>query len=60
MDDWELRDRANKDKATAIRLDSMGLKAMAIEYYQRAYNDLFNLARIYDGIFHETRIWIES
>jgi hypothetical protein len=38
---------ASKNAAIAIRFDSQGSKAMAIEYYQRAIDDLLTIARLY-------------
>lgn len=38
---------ASKNAATAIRFDSQGSKALAIEYYQSAIDDLLAIARLY-------------
>ena len=40
-------------------MDSTGLKVMAIEYYQRACDDIIRLTRIYDGNFKATRTWMD-
>jgi hypothetical protein len=37
----------SENAAIAIRFDSQGSKAMAIEYYQRAIDDLLTIARLY-------------
>lgn len=59
MNGRDLHNSANRNVATAIGLDSTGLKAMAIEYYQRACDDIIRLTRIYDGNFEATRIWMD-
>jgi hypothetical protein len=58
-DDLPLEARASKNAATAIRIDSQGQKAAAIEYYKRACNNLFALASIYRNNLGFVRLWTE-
>lgn len=50
---------SSKNAAIAMRFDSQGFKAEAIKYYQKACNDLLELASIYRGNYPVVKVWIE-
>ena len=60
MYDWSyFAPDPGKNAAMAIRLDSEGSKAQAVKYYQRACDDLVELARTYSRNYQAVKVWME-